>query len=114
MFEDMFRDFEELFPTGLPRAETNRPRVVLHTIRSLKPDRIWHRPALFVLETIAALVSVLALRDLIAGGDDFAVLAAIATASWLTLLAVAVARTIRAQRRWCARSSRREARPREN
>jgi hypothetical protein len=64
-------------------------------LRGLHPERVNRRPALFMLEVAASLLSVLALRDGILGGRAVLFEALIAVGMWGTLLAIACAITNR-------------------
>jgi high-affinity K+ transport system ATPase subunit B len=71
------------------------PNRLTTSLRSLQPAQATRRPAVFMLEITAALTSVIALRDAIAGGAEVSIETLVAFALWGTLLAVAVRRTIR-------------------
>jgi hypothetical protein len=64
-------------------------------LRGLHPGQANRRPALFILEVAAALLSVLALRDKISGGPAVSLETIFAVGLWGTLLAVACGLTIR-------------------
>ena len=63
--------------------------------RELHPGRADRRPAVFILEVAAALLSVVALRDVILGGSAMSFEALLAVGLWGTLWAVACALAIR-------------------
>jgi len=65
--------------------------MVLRVLHWLHPGQANRRPALFILEIAAALLSVLALRDGILGGPAVSLEALSAVGLWATLL-VAVCR----------------------
>ena len=64
-------------------------------LRELHPGQANRRPALFMLEVVAALLSVLALRNGILGGPAVSFETLFAVGLWGTLLAVACGFTIR-------------------
>ena len=64
-------------------------------LRELHPGQANRRPALFMLEIAAALLSVLAVRDGILGGPAVSSETLFAVGLWGTLLAVACGITIR-------------------
>jgi high-affinity K+ transport system ATPase subunit B len=64
-------------------------------LRRLHPGQANRRPAVFILEVAAALLSVLALRDRILGGPAMSFEALFAVGLWGTLLAVACGLAIR-------------------
>jgi hypothetical protein len=64
-------------------------------VGALHPRQANRRPALFILEVVAALLSVLALRDGILGGAVTSLEALFAVGLWGILLAVACGLTIR-------------------
>jgi potassium-transporting ATPase ATP-binding subunit len=64
-------------------------------LRGLHPGQANRRPAVFILEVSAALLSVLALRDKILGGSAMSFEALFAVGLWGTLLAVACGLAIR-------------------
>jgi len=72
--------------------------MLTRVLRVLHPERANRRPALFILEVAAALLSVLALRDGILGGPAVSLEALSAVGLWGILLAVACRLTIRKQR----------------
>lgn len=69
--------------------------ILTGALGELHPGRANRRPALFILEVVAALLSVLALRDRILGGPVTSLEALFAVGLWGTLLAVACGLTIR-------------------
>jgi hypothetical protein len=64
-------------------------------LRGLHPGQANRRPALFILEIAAALLSVLALRDEILRAPAASLEALLAVGSWATLLAIGCGLTIR-------------------
>jgi high-affinity K+ transport system ATPase subunit B len=64
-------------------------------VRGLHPEQANRRPAVFVLEVAASLLSVLALRDTILGGSAMSFEALLAVGLWGTLLAVACGLAVR-------------------
>jgi hypothetical protein len=71
---------------------TSMPTRVL---RLLHPGQANRRPAVFILEIAASLLSVLALRDRILGGGAMTFEALLAVGLWATLLAVGCGIAIR-------------------
>ena len=69
--------------------------VLVGVLRRLHPGQATRRPALFILEVAAALLSVLALRDGISGNPAVSLEALFAVGLWGTLLAVACGLAIR-------------------
>ena len=69
--------------------------VVLRALHWIHPAQANRRPALFILEIAAALLSVLALRDGILGGSATSLEAFSAVGLWATLLVVACCAAIR-------------------
>jgi high-affinity K+ transport system ATPase subunit B len=65
-------------------------------LRELHPAQAHRRPVVFILEVAAALLSVMALRDLIVGGTAMPREALIAVGLWGSLLAVACGIAIQA------------------
>jgi hypothetical protein len=65
-------------------------------LRGLDPGRAHRRPALFLLEIAAALLTVLAMRDWILGDTAASLETLLAGVSWATLLAVSCGLTLRA------------------
>jgi hypothetical protein len=70
-------------------------RLLTGNLRGLRPGQANRRPALFMLEVAAALLSVLALRDGILGGPVVSFETLLAVGLWATLLVVAYGFTIR-------------------
>ncbi len=64
-------------------------------LRGLHPGQANRRPAVFILEVAAALLSVLALRDKILGGSAMSFEALFAAGLWGTLLAVTCGLAVR-------------------
>jgi hypothetical protein len=75
--------------TGMVNTRLGARDMVLRVLRWLHPGQANRRPALFLLETAAALLSVLALRDEMLGGPAVSLEAFSAVGLWATLLAVA-------------------------
>lgn len=69
-------------------------------LRELRPSKAQRRPAVFILEVAAALLSVLALRDAILGHSAMSSEALLAVGLWGVLLAVASG--LAAQEAWSA------------
>jgi hypothetical protein len=69
--------------------------VLVGIVRELHPSQANCRPALFMLEVAAALLSVLALRDGILGSPTVSIETLFAVGLWGTLVAVACGLTIR-------------------
>jgi high-affinity K+ transport system ATPase subunit B len=63
-------------------------RILRRALRDLYPDRAWRHPALFLLESIGALLVILALRDAMIGVYLAHIEAAGAAALWIALLFV--------------------------
>jgi potassium-transporting ATPase ATP-binding subunit len=70
-------------------------RLLTGVLRELHPGQANRRPALFMLEVVAALLSVLALRNGILGGPAVSFETQFAVGLWGTLLAIACGFTIR-------------------
>jgi hypothetical protein len=70
-------------------VDTGFQGMVLRVLHWLRPGQANRRPALFILEIAAALLSVLALRDRILGGAAASLEALCAVGLWAALLVVA-------------------------
>jgi high-affinity K+ transport system ATPase subunit B len=77
------------------RSHVTLAGMLMRGLRELHPGQASRRPALFILEVSAALLSVLALRDGMLGGSAASLEALFAIGLWATLLAIACALTIR-------------------
>jgi hypothetical protein len=71
--------------------------MLMHVLRGLHPGQANRRPALFILEVVAALLSVLACRDVILGSPAASLETLSAVGLWGTLLAAACCLAIREQ-----------------
>jgi hypothetical protein len=71
--------------------------MLMHVLRGLHPGQANRRPALFILEVVAALLSVLAFRDVILGSPAVSLETLSAVGLWGTLLAAACCLAIREQ-----------------
>jgi high-affinity K+ transport system ATPase subunit B len=99
----MFSTLTEAVP---PHPDGPRWAIVRHAMRALRPSRLWHHPPLFVLETVAALLSLLALRDAFTGAGDLRAMTSCAAGLWGALLLANTARTVWIQRKWSGRRPR--------
>ena len=81
------------------------PRVLRRALHDLDPNRAWQHPVLFLLETIGALLALLAFRDAIVGASLAHIEAVGAGVLWIGLLLVNVARVARPKPRERVRSS---------
>jgi len=75
--------------TAMVNTRPGAGDMALRVLHWLHPGQANRRPALFLLEIAAALLSVLALRDEILGGPVVLLEAFAAVGLWATLLAVA-------------------------
>ena len=75
-----------------PTASASRLTVVMAALHPAQANR---HPAMFILEVAAALASVLALRDAIAGGQEVLLETYSAVGLWATLVAVSCRVTMR-------------------
>lgn len=75
--------------TGMINTRLGARDMVLRVLHWLHPGQARRRPALFLLEIAAALLSVLALRDQMLGGPAVSLEAFSAVGLWATLLALA-------------------------
>jgi K+-transporting ATPase ATPase B chain len=71
------------------------PATLTGSLRRLHPRRADRHPGLFILEVAAALLSVLALRDKIAGGPAVSLELTAAVALWSTWLLAAYGLSLR-------------------
>jgi high-affinity K+ transport system ATPase subunit B len=71
------------------------PILLTGVLRRLHPGQAERHPGLFILEVAAALLSVLALRDTIAGGPAVSLELTAAVGLWATLLTVACGLSLR-------------------
>jgi high-affinity K+ transport system ATPase subunit B len=77
------------------RSHVTLASMLMRGLRTLHPGQANRRPALFILEVSAALLSVLALHDRILGGSAAPLETLFAIGLWTTLLAIACGLTIR-------------------
>jgi high-affinity K+ transport system ATPase subunit B len=71
------------------------PDILKGILRRLHPGQTYRRPALFILEIAAALLSVLAMRDGILGNGAVLMKTLLAGVTWGTLLVISCGLTIR-------------------
>jgi high-affinity K+ transport system ATPase subunit B len=77
------------------RSHVTLASMLMRGLRELHPGQANRRPALFILEVSAALLSVLALRDGMSGNSAASLETLFAIGLWATLLAIACGLTIR-------------------
>lgn len=79
---------------GKPPGSTGW-QVFQRALHDLDPNQAWQHPALFLLETVGALLTLLAFRDTIVGANLASIETAGAGALWIALLLANLARALR-------------------